>query len=177
MVTGTVASGAVGTTQSASDNSTKIATTAYADRAATVATAAEIRTGTNATHFAVPANMLTALGFTNYFQSSQQSVIDSVTQLTLAHGLGRQPVLYQAYLINQSAEHGYTSGQEVPIAWNQSQGAGANPGITCVPDATNLVINFGNTGNRFIVIDRNTSNYAFLDSNGGKWKMIVRAWG
>ena len=87
-VSTTVASGAVGTTQTAGDNSTKIATTAYADR---LRLASAVVT------------------------SSEQAIPAANTDLNFAHGLSAIPSVYSVRYRCKTAEYGYSIGDEVDI--------------------------------------------------------------
>lgn len=107
-VSTTVSSGAVGTTQAAADNSTKIATTAYADR---LRLASVVST------------------------SSETTVPGSDTEATFSHGLGAVPSLYTVSIRCKTTEYGYAVGDEICVTSN-SDGDGARPGSTWVNSTT-----------------------------------------
>lgn len=92
-VTTTIASGATGTTQSPGDNSTKIATTAYADAAAgsasttvagivELATDAETLTGTDTTRAVTPSNLGATLGLVKLASGTLSSVASLAIVMT-----------------------------------------------------------------------------------------------
>ena len=104
------------------------------------------------------------------FESAQQTITMN-SNLTIAHGLGVQPKLITAALININTELGYTAGQEVEININTSSSSGTSGGITVRPDSTNLNVRFGNA----ISIHGATSGISTI--NAANWKLVMRAWG
>lgn len=109
-----------------------------------------------------------ALPFTKSFESAQQT-INNGGSLTLAHGLGVQPKLYQPYLQCTTAEFGYSIGDEILL---NPGGGTANKGIAIWPDATNLNVRFGTSQPDII----NKSNGSGSTINTANWKLVVRAW-
>jgi type 1 fimbria pilin len=109
---------------------------------------------------------------TKYYQSPEQT-ITSAGALTLAHGLGVEPVLIQVVLICKTAEQGYNVGDK--LFANPGREAGYNQGIAVVPDTTNLNIRFGQTGtNVFTGLNKTTG--ASVNFTNTKWNVIFRAW-
>ncbi|WP_119461856.1 hypothetical protein [Rhodospirillaceae bacterium SYSU D60014] len=109
-----------------------------------------------------------ALPFQKAYESGQQGITSGGT-LTLAHSLGSQPKLYMVFLKCVSAEHGYHVGDEVNVLNLQ----GTHQGVTIVPDATNLNIQYGQAAAPFNVI--NTSGQA-VSATSSRWRAIFRAW-
>lgn len=112
----TLGNGSVATTQSVGDNSTKVATTAYADRAGMTA------------------------GTTNTASAS----ILANHQYTQAHGLSATPTFLVAYLENTSTDLGFSSGDRVSIG-SFNPGNGTTQGITVSSNATNTYISTSTT--------------------------------
>ena len=106
--------------------------------------------------------------FTKSFESTQQT-INNGGSLTLAHGLGVQPKLYQPYLQCTTAEFGYSIGDEILL---NPGGGTANKGIAIWPDATNLNVRFGSSQPDII----NKSNGSGGTITTANWKLVVRAW-
>jgi hypothetical protein len=104
--------GTTATTQSPGDNSTKVATTAYAD--------------------AATSNLFTK------GTSCIQNPVTSNTKTSTAHGLGSTPTFFVIYLQCITGESGYSAGDIVPVSGSitdQSTGA-----FTVSGDATNTNI-------------------------------------
>ncbi|TRD03795.1 hypothetical protein FJV76_14250 [Mesorhizobium sp. WSM4303] len=111
--------------------------------------------------------------FTKAFESAQQT-ITAGGSLTLAHGLGVQPKLYQIYLIAQSAVLGYTSGDEVLVNPSFAASDPSGRGASIVPDAANINIRFGSDANSFTIIRKNNGDVSTITN--ANWKLVVRAW-
>ena len=139
----------------------------------TALTSSELRTGTNTAKMVTAAAVLAALGFTSYFQSSQQTITLG-GGLTLAHGLPRTPILYKAFLVCTDAggEAGYTQNQETPMLDSDLNTAGGGSTISMVPDGTNIVCRYGSAA--IYVLNKSTGAYAAITVS--KWKCIIRAW-
>lgn len=137
-------------TPTTADNSTKVATTAMVQAA------------------------LATKPFSAYFQSTAQTIASSGA-LTVPHGLGSEPTLVTAYLVNLTAEAGYSVGDKVFVSLG-SDNSSSLPGlgISVVPDATNLNIRMGSRGNVFSVINKTNGNYT--DATNGNWALYLRAW-
>lgn len=115
----------------------------------------------------------TQIPFTKVFESAQQT-ITAAGSLTLAHGLGVKPKLYQAYIVCQTAEGGYSIGDEVIVDPGWTADASIGRGLSIVPDATNLNIRFGNNSQNFILVNKTTgANFNITNAN---WKLVIRAW-
>lgn len=142
-----------------------------------VATAAEIKSA-DATRVATGGEMLSAMGFTAYGESAQQTITAAGT-LTLAHGLGRAVKFIDSYLVCTTAEFGWSVGDVVNLGWFAiGSGTAANPqGFVWWSDTTNLSILFGNgagAGN-FQLPNKSTGNLA--NANNSSWKIVFRYWG
>ena len=111
------------------------------------------------------------LPFTKEYVSPEQ-VITAAGSLTLAHGLGVTPKLWQRQLVCKVAEAGYSVGDVSDVSGTQE--AGTSYGVTVTPDATNLVCRYGNTGTTFFLIHKTTGVASSLTN--ANWRLIVRAW-
>lgn len=133
------------------------------------ATSAQIKTGTDVLKTLTPAATLAAQGFTAYAQTADQ-VITAAGSLTIAHGLGRVPVLVLPFLKNVTAQANYVTGEIVPTEWL----IGSSSGVSYTCDATNITVRFGSNANTFAVTDKTTgSDTAITNAN---WKLFLRAW-
>lgn len=137
----------------------------------TAATAAEIRTGTDTTKVVTAGNMLAALGVSNYVQTADQ-VITQAGGLTIAHGLGRVPLLVTPFLRNITAEFNYVVGDIIPA--NPVIPGGTGPAIIITCDATNIYVRYNNSATVFIAGNKTTgTNSAATNAN---WNLFLRAW-
>lgn len=109
---------------------------------------------------------------TKYYDSGQQT-ITSAGALTLAHGLGVKPKLIQMTIVCQSAEAGYSVGDEIVITINQT-GTAADRHTSVKLDATNITVRFSSTGAVFYTA--NASTGAAVGLTNASWKLVVRAW-
>jgi hypothetical protein len=116
--------------------------------------------------------------FSQSYTSTQQT-ITSAGSLTLAHGLGVMPTLFQVALVCQTAELHYSVGDVVVIT-EIGGFYGAQTGVAIVPDSTNLNIRFGaNAGGGggngcFLLLDKTTGSANFITN--ANWKVVFRAW-
>lgn len=139
----------------------------------TIATSAELVTGADTSKIPPVSAILAAMGFSSYFQSSQQTITLG-GGLTLAHGLPRTPILYKAFLICTDAggEHGYTQNQETPMLDSDLNTGGGGSTISMVPDGANVVCRYGSAA--IYVLNKSTGAYAAITTS--KWRCIIRAW-
>ena len=111
--------------------------------------------------------------FTKVFTSTAQT-ITSGGALTIAHGLGAQPKLIQAYIVNVNAEFGYSTGDQLLI----SGAAGATDtstdrGMSYVTTATDLVIRYGAAATCFSINRKDTG--AVANAVNANWQLLLRA--
>jgi len=133
--------------------------------------------GNNTTRLATTAFAKTAIGKLPTFYESTPQVITFAGQLVLAHGLGAIPKLIQPHLLNITAQSGYVPGDRVIVNPAQNDPAGnGGRGMSLVPDATNITIRFSNsaTTQAFGVMNKTTGG-AFQITNTS-WRLVVRAW-
>lgn len=138
-----------------------------------LATLAEVKTGTNSAKVVAPAALLSALGFSAYFQTADQ-VITNGGLLTIAHGLGRAPVLLHGFLKNVTAEMGYSIGDITPVNLG-ADSASAAKGVAVTSDATNIFVRYSNGGgssNTFFVADKSTGGVSPITN--ANWSFFLR---
>lgn len=114
----------------------------------------------------------TAIPFVKAFESAQQT-ITAAGALTLAHGLGVSPKLYMAVIINQTAELGYSIGDEVLVNPSTHGSSAESRGLSLVPDATNINVRYA-AGTVMDIINKTTGAVGGITS--ANWKLVVRAW-
>lgn len=139
------------------------------------ATAAEIRTGTNITKTIGAAALLSAHGFSAFFQSANQTITNAGA-LTIAHGLPRAPVLIEPFLVNLTGEFGYSPGDITPVGPGLNYG-GLGKGLAIRSDATNLLVRYSDGGggaNTFYIIAANTGTQQ--TATNANWALVLRAW-
>ena len=119
-----------------------------------VATAAEIKTGTATNKYLAPDAFLSALGFSAAFTSAAQT-LTSAGALTIAHSLGRRPIWYITTLKCLTGEAGFSVGDYLFIDAG-GPSSGDNRGTTIVPDATNINIRFGSAVSVYTTLNKTT---------------------
>lgn len=120
-------------------------------------------------------DILSFLGFSAYFESAEQT-ITSAGALTIAHGLGREPIFIQTFLVCKTAEDGYTAGQKVIVNPSLSADGGGASGLgtAIVPDATNINVRYGDTATVFQHLHFTTGVLVTLTN--ANWRLVIRAW-
>lgn len=135
-----------------------------------LATAAEIKVGANATKPITPAATLAALGFSSYVQTADQTITLSGA-LTIAHGLGRTPILISGFLKNINVgELGYAIGEISPVSLGVIDIADGL-GISVTADATNIYVRFSTA---MAVINKATGAAVGI-TNLARWTFFLRA--
>ena len=107
------------------------------------------------------------------YNSGQQTYTPGGS-LTLAHSLGKVPTILQIKAHCLTAEGGYSIGDEVwvnPNLNDQNQGWG---GFSVVPDATNLNVRYGASGNNFEIIRKDTGGV--IRVTAANWALIFIAY-
>lgn len=111
--------------------------------------------------------------FTAVYTSPDQT-ITSAGLLTLAHSLGEVPSLVEMFIVAQSADGGYSTGDILKVPCSISNSADDSKGCAIYVDATNVYVRYGSTGAVFGVLNKGTGTGVDLDNT--KWKLRVRAW-
>lgn len=132
------------------------------------ATSAEVKAGALASRAATPASLLGGIGFSAYVQTADQT-ITVAGALTIAHGLGRTPIVVLGYLKCTTAANGYSVGDIIPVALNATETE--NYGVSVTADSTNLYVRYGSgSGSPFLLTNKTTgttdsptpANYRFV---------------
>jgi len=110
----------------------------------------------------------TGVGMHKSFESAKQTVTPAST-LSVAHGLGVVPRLFQVVLKCETGELNYSAGDEVSCNFNFVSGVGV---IQASADATNVVINYSGASTSVL----NKSTQAQTPITSGNWRFVVRAW-
>ncbi|MDS9879360.1 hypothetical protein RMI40_31480 [Pseudomonas protegens] len=110
--------------------------------------------------------------FTKVFVSPEQ-IITEGGPLTIAHGLGVWPVLWESYLVCKEAEYGYWPGAVLSISSAVPDNA-YNLGVSVVPDASNLNCKYGTQTGVFFVLDWNTRTTKIITPS--KWRTFFKVW-
>lgn len=135
------------------------------------AVAADIKTGTDTAKTVTSASVLGALGFSAYMQTADQA-ITSGGALTIAHGLGRTPILMLGFLKNISAQGNYVTGDIIPHVLGATQIL-SNFGVSVTADATNLYVRYGSQAvNTMVAIDKTTG--ASFNPTNTSWSFFLR---
>ncbi len=105
----------------------------------------------------------------NIFTSSDQT-ITAAGALTIAHSLARVPKFLLAYLVCQSSENGYTTGDVIAVQIGaESTSTTDSRGVSVTIDATNLVCRFGSAAASFTQLNGTTgASVAITNAN---WKI------
>lgn len=116
-------------------------------------------------------------GGTTSFTSSDQTITSTGT-LTLAHGLGSEPFNVALFLVCQSSDLGYSSGDVVSVPSGATDGVDHPIGCTARFDAANVYIQYG-ASNPVFYLNR-LSGGGGAGTTGGatnaNWKLRVKAW-
>jgi hypothetical protein len=121
---------------------------------------------------------------TGSFTSSDLTITEGTTLAAIPHGLGAAPTKVWAYLVCQTAEHGYSIGHVLAIpcgAFTYTEGGASvttHPsGIALVIDATNLTVTYANSGGGGATAFQILSLSTFLTvfATNASWKLRLVA--
>jgi hypothetical protein len=104
------------------------------------------------------------------FVSAQQT-ITAGGALTIAHGLGARPTIFQLELVCATAENGYSIADIVPIMgvdWGDT-----SRGLVITADATNIFVRYGATATTFALPNKTTGTGTALTN--ANWRLVIRA--
>lgn len=134
------------------------------------ATASEIRAGVDLFRLVTPGTLFSAQGFTSFVQTADQTITSAGT-LTIAHGLGRQPLLMFPFLRNVTPEVGYSAGDITPVSIMGPSASGAGTALTS--NTTNILVTYGANTSAIQVINKTSGIVANISN--GNWLFFVRA--
>ena len=107
------------------------------------------------------------------FESSQQTLTPAGL-LTIAHGLGVEPVGVELVLYCAVAQGGYSVGDRVLVTNNSSNGGNMrSPSVTI--NSTNVVVRYASGAPLWQLTNKSTGGQ--LDITSSSWRLIVKAWG
>jgi hypothetical protein len=135
-----------------------------------LATSSEIRTGTDTTRAITPAGLLAAQGYVSEYNSGQISFTAGGGG-TLAHGLGRRPIKFQAFYECTTAQGNYQVGDILLAAGNSDNNTSIGVHVW-TRGTTEILWRIGSTG---VVLNDATTGTQFLMTTTS-WRLIVRAW-
>lgn len=104
---------------------------------------------------------------------SDDQTISNAGLLTLAHGLGVKPKIFQFFMVCRTAQYNWSVGDEIPI-YAPGQASTSNTGFIAGIDTTNITVRFAPLTNPMIIYDK-TSGVAQFATNAN-WRLIVRAY-
>jgi hypothetical protein len=114
----------------------------------------------------------TALPLTKAYESAEQTVTSAGT-LTLAHGLGVEPLFVTAELVCKTTEAGYSVNDVVQIPVGGIEQLSKTSMAAFSKDATNVSVRYGSDANTFTILNKSTG--ALVALTNANWRMIVRA--
>ena len=109
-----------------------------------------------------------------YFESAPQVVTSSGT-LTIAHGLGVEPLSVEIALLYVTSQNNYAVGDIVTYPAHLSIVPGLTEvrGVQITPDKTNLFCTYGQDGTVFTLLNKTNANFQTVTN--ANIRMIVRA--
>lgn len=119
-------------------------------------------------------DILGFLGFSDYFESAEQT-ITSAGALTIAHGLGREPILLWFTLVCKTDEDGWVAGDEVHLGSVAGFGFSASRSFGVKCDTTNILVRYGSNADVFDYVNFTTGGAVALTNTN--WRLVIRAWG
>lgn len=100
---------------------------------------------------------------------SADQTITSAGSLTPSHSLGQIPTFVLLSLVCQTAEHGYSVGDIVPVGFVDSSGAASGQGVSVnINSSTQLQIRYGSSTTVFILLHKTTG--AVVSATNANWK-------
>jgi len=140
---------------------------------------AQAEAGLNDTQYMTPLTTSQAVSalvadavFTETFTSSNQT-ITSGGLLTVAHGLSVNPFMVFFYLVNTTAENGYSIGDKLLVSSNGDDTATARA-VSIGWDATNINVRYGSqTVSLFVTVNKSNGNRIALTN--ANWALVVKA--
>lgn len=117
----------------------------------------------------ITASQVSGLPLSASYTSSQQTITTS-GQLTLSHGLGATPKLLQTFLVCQTGELGYSSGDTLAYSANGDVSS-TSTGISVKVSSSQIIARFGSTAPEITRAD----NGVAATITAGNWKIVFQA--
>lgn len=131
------------------------------------ASTGETQAGSIVNKGVTPGGLKASIGFSNFFESSEQSLSNSAT-ISVSHGLGGVPKLFQVVIRCKTAELGYSIGDEVEAITFDTQDAYPSNFV----NATTI----GVVTNAAAAAVTNRSSFGRNAVTNADWKFVFRAW-
>lgn len=147
------------------------------------ATTGEAQSGTATDKAMTPANVTSAfpnrlldnLGYNDIYKSAEQT-ITSAGSLTLAHGIGRAPLIVLGTLKCKIAQYNYSVGDEVFLQnFMYSSTTNDTRGVCVHADATYIYARYSSFSSVFTVLDATTG--VLRNITKANWRLKLYAWG
>ena len=135
-----------------------------------IATSAEVQAGSSTSLAVTPGDMKTALGYSNYYESSEQTVSFG-SAITLTHSLGAIPKYMIAELVCKTTNLGYAVGDRVVLADKHGDSSG-NMGVAIGYNTTQLFCVLGSSTIQLL----NKSTGVGASITAASWRVVLRAW-
>jgi hypothetical protein len=107
------------------------------------------------------------------FTSADQTITPGAL-LTLAHGLGSTPVLFQARLKNVTNQAGWVTGDEVITHIGSEDSSSVGRGCSVYADSTNIYVRYSDATLVFSVHNKGTGNTTTIVN--ASWSFVIKAW-
>lgn len=118
-------------------------------------------------------NITAGLFSQNYRFISGQQTITTNGSLTLAHKLGKEPLIIQAILECISAELGFSVGDKLAVNINLSDHGSLNAGGAAITyDSTNIYVKYADSASVYEIQDK-TGSYNTITN--ASWKLWIKA--
>lgn len=127
-----------------------------------IATSAEFVTGTDTSRAVPVAAIKAGLGFTTYYESSEQTITNG-SAITLTHSLGAIPKLVITELVCKTTNLGWAVGDRL---------TSTAPYVSTVYNTTQVILAVYSSGINIV----NKSTGALSAITAASWKLVVRAW-
>jgi hypothetical protein len=138
-----------------------------------LASTAQTQAGADTSRAITPAGLKGALGFSNFYVSSDVSIVLGST-LSFTHGLAIVPVKVLTTLVCVTADRGYAVGEEVELP---SEISNITDGITTSRNGTIIHVTVSTNSFGFYVKRKDAPVGGLASLTPANWQIRVRAWG
>lgn len=146
-----------------------------------IATASQVAALTNDTSAVTPlklapiysrvANLETGQTISKPFTSNHQ-IISAGGAISVTHNLGKDPVIWDSFIVCLDPEHGYAVGDILKLASSAPDNAYAL-GVSVIPSSTSFRCRFGSQAGVFFVLNFSTGSTAIITPS--KWRYFIKA--
>jgi len=111
--------------------------------------------------------------FSGKYTSPEQTITADAT-LTLTHGLSAKPGIIVPWLVCKTAELGHSVGDEVLLnPAGNDVGSASGTGVSIVPDATDITINYSSTPGVFRIMKKGAGADGLITPANWKFKVVA----